>query len=122
MKKKKLWIAIIILIIGAVFFSYNPANNILFPKCPFLFLTGFRCPGCGSQRAIHCLLHLDVMKAIYYNALLVFSLPIVAILTFAEYNRVNKPNFYIKIHNSVYLWIYCSVVILWWIIRNIFIL
>lgn len=103
-----------------VFYSYNPCDNILFPKCPFLFLTGLQCPGCGSQRAIHSLLHLDIIEAFHYNALLVFTLPIIVILSFAEYYRCNKPNFYIKIHNKMYIWWYLGFVILWWIIRNIF--
>ncbi|PYV86056.1 MAG: hypothetical protein DMG90_22080 [Acidobacteria bacterium] len=35
----------------------NPASSGIFPPCPFLWLTGFYCPGCGSLRALHQLLH-----------------------------------------------------------------
>src|SRR5437762_10353071 len=45
---------------GAVFlFFFNPAApaNQWFPKCPFLLLTGYQCPGCGSTRACYQLLH-----------------------------------------------------------------
>ncbi|WP_225974845.1 DUF2752 domain-containing protein [Arachidicoccus ginsenosidivorans] len=46
-----------------------------FPKCPFRSLTGLQCPGCGSQRAIHDLLNLDILGAFRENALMVVSIP-----------------------------------------------
>src|SRR5690606_2629375 len=36
----------------------DPATGIL-PSCPFYTLTHWYCPGCGSQRALHALLHGD---------------------------------------------------------------
>ena len=47
---------------------FNP-DQYHFPRCPFLSLTGFKCPGCGSQRAIHHLLHGDVLHSIRMNLL-----------------------------------------------------
>ncbi len=41
-----------------------------FPQCPFNSLTGYQCPGCGSQRAIHQLFHGHILSAIRLNALL----------------------------------------------------
>ena len=58
------------------FYRFNPEMYGFFPKCPFRVLTGFDCPGCGSQRAIHALLHADVSSAADYNLLLVLSLPL----------------------------------------------
>ncbi|WP_169463247.1 DUF2752 domain-containing protein [Kaistella palustris] len=58
-----------------VFYFYDPANSALFPKCPFKYITGFSCPGCGSQRALHEILHFNFLKVFEYNALLIFSLP-----------------------------------------------
>ena len=37
--------------------------------------TDIKCPGCGSQRAIHSLLNLDIKSAFGYNPLLVCTLP-----------------------------------------------
>jgi hypothetical protein len=54
---------------------YNPSENQYFPKCPFFALTGCKCPGCGSQRAIHYLLNFDVFNAIKENVLLVVAVP-----------------------------------------------
>jgi hypothetical protein len=38
-----------------------------FPKCPFLTLTGLKCPGCGSQRAMHQIIHGDIASAFRLN-------------------------------------------------------
>lgn len=120
MKLKGIWTSIAILIIGIIYYFFNPSSNALFPKCPFLTLTGFTCPGCGSQRAIHSLLHLNVADAIKCNLLLVLSLPIITVLFYAELKRKSNPAFYIKVHQTKYIWLYFSLVIIWWIVRNIF--
>src|SRR5580693_9291812 len=44
--------------VGAVLLElFDPATSGIFPPCPFRYLTGWYCPGCGSLRAIHQLLH-----------------------------------------------------------------
>lgn len=83
-------------------------------------LTGLECPGCGSQRAIHSLLHLDIAAAFKFNALLVSSLPLVILLLYAEFNREKKPKLYAMLHNPILIWGYFVIVIAWWIGRNIF--
>ncbi|AZB21518.1 DUF2752 domain-containing protein [Kaistella haifensis] len=77
---KHLKLAVLILIfigLGVVFYSFNPQNSIYFLKCPIYYFTGYLCPGCGSQRAIHELLHLNIKKAFEYNALFVTVTPYV---------------------------------------------
>jgi hypothetical protein len=65
--------------LGALFF-FDPAISLLFPPCPIHWLTGLYCPGCGSLRALHLLLHGNFMGALRMNALLVTSLPIIVLL------------------------------------------
>lgn len=120
MKGKGILIALLAAALGFVFFAFNPSTTALFPKCPFLMLTGFRCPGCGSQRAVHSLLHLDIAQAFSYNALLVLSLPILLLLGYAELARKKNPLFYRKIHRPVFIWSYFVIVVAWGICRNIF--
>ena len=48
--------------------------------CPWLLLTGTACPGCGGLRAVNDLTHGDVAAAFSSNALLVVSLPLLAVL------------------------------------------
>lgn len=66
---------------AAVLWQFDPnvAGNPL-PPCPSLWLTGLFCPGCGTTRALHALLHGDLPGALAMNPLMVLSLPAVAVL------------------------------------------
>ena len=44
-----------------------------YPTCPFLAVTGYYCPGCGSLRALHDLAHGDVAGALARNPLMVLA-------------------------------------------------
>ncbi|GII26662.1 DUF2752 domain-containing protein [Planotetraspora mira] len=57
--------------VGAV----DPNQPGHYPTCPFLFLTGLYCPGCGSLRAMHALGHADFVSALGLNPLAVATLP-----------------------------------------------
>ena len=103
---------------GVVYYTLNPTSSSLFPKCPFFVWTGWKCPGCGSQRAVHALLHGDVAAAWGYNALLVVSLPIIIGLFYVESIRSKYPKLYIKVHRPLFIWIYFFIVIAWWLCRN----
>lgn len=71
---KKVFFLIVlgVLSIGAIllYFYFNPDEGLLFPKCPFYQYAGIYCSGCGSQRAIHDLLHLRLGEAMDHNLLL----------------------------------------------------
>ncbi len=69
--------ALLLLIAAALilYAHFDPEDGGLFPRCIFLQLTGFKCPGCGSQRALHQLLHGNLAAAFHYNAFLVILLP-----------------------------------------------
>ncbi|ABA87631.2 hypothetical protein Pcar_0371 [Syntrophotalea carbinolica DSM 2380] len=69
-----------LLVVGAVvatgvLLCFSPVENRWFPPCPFRSLTGWYCPGCGSTRALHHLLHGRIGAAFGYNALMVVSVP-----------------------------------------------
>lgn len=44
-----------------------------YPTCPFLAVTGYFCPGCGSLRAVHALAHGDLGAAVGLNVLTVLA-------------------------------------------------
>ncbi|HTL23415.1 MAG TPA: DUF2752 domain-containing protein [Mycobacteriales bacterium] len=48
----------------------------LLPVCPFRYLTGWQCPGCGGTRLAYDLMHGDVVGAWHDNALLLLVLPL----------------------------------------------
>lgn len=63
------------LLICVLLVRYNPVGNCWFPPCPFKYLTGWYCPGCGSTRALHHLLQGRFAAAFGYNPLMVFCVP-----------------------------------------------
>jgi len=60
--------------VGMLLF-FDPATCGIFPPCPVRYLTGWYCPGCGSLRAIHQLLHGNLHAAWTLNPLTVVVLP-----------------------------------------------
>ena len=73
--------------VGAVvLYVYKPVESGIYPPCVFHKCTGLHCPGCGTTRALHALLHGRVWAAFRYNALIVMSLPLLA-LALARYTR-----------------------------------
>ena len=56
---------------------FDPATAGIFPPCPVHYLTGWYCPGCGSLRAFHALLHGNLAQAWAMNPLTVLLLPFV---------------------------------------------
>ena len=73
----------IALAFGVVFslahlFLHDPEGG-GFLSCPFRVLTGLLCPGCGSQRGLHDLMHLRVADAFSHNQLLVLSIPLLGL-------------------------------------------
>jgi uncharacterized protein DUF2752 len=55
----------------AVVALWDPNQPGHYPTCPFLALTGWYCPGCGSLRALHALAHGDLATAWARNPALV---------------------------------------------------
>lgn len=121
MNRKGIWgIVLLVLVLGLIYFFFNPTSSHLFPKCPFFVLTDLKCPGCGSQRAIHSLLHLDFVSAFKHNAMLVVSIPLLVVYGYADLNRAKMSWFYNKINNPKLIIGYFLAVVLWMIGRNIF--
>jgi hypothetical protein len=58
--------------------TVDPNQSGHYPTCPFLFLTGRYCPGCGSLRAVHALVHGDLGAAIGLNVLTVVGVVVLA--------------------------------------------
>ena len=103
-----------------IYSTFDPSASRWFPRCPFLMLTGLKCPGCGTQRAIHALLHGDVLSALHFNALLPVSIPLLLLYGYAELVRTRKPRFYNRVNSVTAILAVLVVVIVWWIVRNIF--
>lgn len=117
-----IWLALALaaLCFVAIYMLYDPEQYDIFPKCPFLMLTNLKCPGCGSQRTIHALLSGNIIEAWHHNALFVASLPVVALYLVCEFNRKRLNALYRKLNSPLIIWTVFAIVILWWVLRNIF--
>ena len=102
-----------------VLFFMDPADGSFFPPCPFHHLTGLYCPGCGSLRAVHQLLHGNLAAAFGLNPLMVLSLPFLGYCLIsprvAALTKRAKGGFI----PAFWIWSILIVIILFWILRNL---
>lgn len=109
----------IIAVLAVVYSLFDPAETLWMPKCPVHVLLGLDCPGCGSQRAIHALLHGDLKAATDANALILFFLPVVAVMAVGELYRNRWPRFYKALMHPAVIFGLLGIVLTWTIVRNI---
>ena len=110
----------VLLIFGFIYYAIDPSASTVFPRCAFLSLTGYKCPGCGTQRAIHALMYGNVVEAFKFNALLLVSIPWIALCLYGETQRTRNPRLYARINAPLLMWIFLVLTVLWWLLRNIF--
>jgi hypothetical protein len=113
-------VIVLLLVFGFIYYAIDPATSTVFPRCTFLTLTGYKCPGCGSQRAIHALLNGDIKGALGYNAMLIVAIPWIALCLFAEGQRTRRPRLYERLNAPLLIWLFLVAVLAWWVLRNIF--
>ena len=107
-------------IIALLYFTINPSNVNFMPKCPLYATTGIYCPGCGSQRALHDILHLNFKGVIRHNLLflvgilvLIYHFTIEGLLFFTN-RKVNNLLYHPK--TPIILLV---LIIIYWVLRNI---
>ncbi|RLZ11875.1 DUF2752 domain-containing protein [Faecalibacter macacae] len=115
-----------ILLLGGAFIYYfyqnNPSDNgTSFLRCPSNLLFKINCPGCGTQRAIHHLLHLEIAEAFRFNALFVlFSPLILVVFLLLIYNFIfNKSVKIPLLSNKYFLITLLVIIVLFGVLRNI---
>jgi hypothetical protein len=99
---------------------FDPATSGIFPPCPVRYLTGWYCPGCGSLRAFHQLLHGNLRAAWAMNPLTLVLLPFLAygLASFAlfEFRGRRLPQPFVS---AVWIRALCAAIILFGIARNL---
>jgi len=103
----------------AYLFIFEPGKSGFFPICPFRALTGLSCPGCGSTRGLHRLLHGDVVAAFEFNPFLILSLPflVYALVRYTAAAVTGRPLKGNRLE-AKYLWILFVVIMSFWVFRN----
>lgn len=102
-----------------VYFAFSPAECGWFPKCTFKLLTGWDCPSCGAQRAIHAALHGNFRIALAYNPFMVVAMPYLAAAAIASVFKGNVADWiYSHLLNRTALLVYIALYCLWAVVRN----
>jgi hypothetical protein len=113
-------ILVFISVSSAYLFLYNPDGTNAYPSCPLFAVTGLYCPGCGSLRASHQLLHGNISAAFNLNPLMVLSLPLIIWFGVSQLSiaikRCSLPSFFLS---SFWIWIILAIIIIYWVLRNI---
>lgn len=94
----------------------QPGN---YPPCPFLALTGFYCPGCGSTRALHALGHGDVAGAAGYNPLTGAAVPVLVWIWVRWLRRTYNGTPRNHPAPAILLWGFVAIVVAFGLIRNL---
>ena len=105
--------------LALVYFA-DPRQPGLYPVCSFLGLTGCYCPGCGTLRALHQLLHGNFLAAFGYNPYTILALPVIA-YSFATgglraYGLPAPPRIFIP---ASLIWSLLIAVLAFWLLRNL---
>lgn len=120
MKFKYIGMLLLVLGLAALYFYINPSEVDFLPKCPLYVTTGIYCPGCGSQRATHHLLNLNILGVTQQNVLYLFALILIGYHSvIVSLNRFFKRNIYNYIYHPKLPITILIFVIIFWIIRNI---
>ena len=101
------------------FYKVNPESGPSL-KCAFKAFTGYDCPGCGSQRAFHAIMHLEFAKAWHFNPFVFFAVPATIFYFIVETILPRKGAVYRLATHPITLSAILFAIIAWWIIRNLF--
>lgn len=115
-------IGFVLMAVAFVFYFLDPADYLFFPKCPFLMTTGLECPGCGSQRAIHDLLHFRIGDAFNQNAVVPIAIPYIFLGIYLDFfgGKEKYPRLERFFFGEWAGFIVIFVIIGYWVLRNIF--
>lgn len=100
------------------YYTHDPSTAPA-PKCMFKLLTGWDCPGCGSQRAFHAILHGNFAAAWHFNPFIYFAVPLATFYIIAEACRRRAPRFHAAAVNHWIVLAIALAAILYTILRNI---
>ena len=91
-------------------FVLDPAHASVYPPCLFHRVTGLWCPGCGSTRALHQLVHGHPAAAFRLNPLVISLLPWIGYLVARRGRVAVRP---------VWIWAFVGVVMAFGVLRNV---
>lgn len=102
-----------------VVFVRNP-SACGYPPCVFHALTGLCCPGCGSLRALHQLMHGHLAAAFGLNPLLILMLPVAGYALASGLSALARGRALPELALRAWqIWLLLGIIIAYWVSRNI---
>lgn len=104
----------------AVLYARDPADGGIYPACPFRAITGLDCPGCGTGRALHRLLHGRIDEAFTLNPLATLLLPVLAVALLASVwtKLTDRPLPRLRLPSWTG-WAVAALFLAFWVVRNL---
>lgn len=102
-----------------VYYFFNPLESRWMPQCIFRVVTGYECPGCGSQRFLHAMLHGNLSGAMESNALLVVLFPYLLYWGWVAADGETMPKNHRRMNSIPATLILLVMIIGWGILRNL---
>lgn len=104
-----------------VLYFLNPVDYAFMPKCVLKAITGYNCPGCGFQRALHATLHGNFADAVHYNFFLLVGLPyLLAVFISDLILKGEARRRWQRVTHSRFLLLgYVALALIWWVVRNL---
>ena len=113
---------ILFLALLSVFILYylieDPAGGLM-PSCVVKSITGWSCPGCGSQRFLHALLNGHPLEAVSYNYFIPVGFLLIGVVIWLEATRKSHPQRYRRFMQPLYLYLVLALIIAWMLVRNL---
>lgn len=104
---------------GFLFF-FDPESSSLYAPCPFRWLSGLHCPGCGTLRGLYQILHGDLAGGVGLNPLMAMSLPFLGYAFLSKLMHAvsgrSLPRVFIP---ARWIWFLVATIVSFWILRNI---
>lgn len=77
--RSRYWVLLLpasLIVGGVVLYFVTSEKATWLPPCLFHKFTGLYCPGCGTTRGLHALLHGHVLAALRFNVITIAALPV----------------------------------------------
>jgi hypothetical protein len=119
-KSMRFPLVVTVAVTGVVCLLYwvEPVAGSIYPPCLFHALTGLYCPGCGSTRCLHALLHGNLKQAAAFNVLLVSAIPFLLCLGVGSLWRTTPTAPGCRISARVIYAVF-GVIVAYWLLRNV---
>lgn len=112
-------IGIAAVVLLGLYFIFDPSETRWAPKCMFHTMTGLDCPGCGSQRMVHALLHGRWGEAWHQNAMLLVMTPLLLLMAYSAVLRRKMLRLYAVLNSPAMIVGITALLIAWTVVRNL---